>query len=487
MRVDLKRSAVAGACLAAAMTLQPSQHAAAAATAETPPSFAPVAKDLLPAVVNISTQKTAESPQGSAMEQLPEGHPFREFFERFGGNQGDAPRQLRSLGSGFIIDEAGYVVTNDHVVAEADKISVVLDDDTRFDAELVGTDPKTDLALLKVDAERELPAVNWGDSEKMNIGDWVLAIGNPFGLGGSLTAGIVSARGRDINAGPYSRFIQTDTAINRGNSGGPLFNVKGQVVGVNSAILSPSGGNVGVGFALPTKVVKPIVAELREDGKVTRGWLGVTVQPVTPELAEGLDFEREGGALIGSTLPDSPAAAAGLKQGDIVLSIDGETIADAGALAWRISQRDPDETVEIELWRDGEVMTEQVTLGELPSEEEALAKLSEDTETDQLAAKALGLKLATSEAEARQKLDLPAEVDGGIVTAVAPGGPAAARGLRPGDIIRQVGRREVSSSEDVSSLLDQAVEEGAEGVVLLVQRGDSAQFVAVPLATPKAG
>lgn len=485
MRVDLKRSAVAGACLAAAMTLQTPQ--AAAVDAETPPSFAPVAKDLLPAVVNISTQKTAKSAESSAMDQLPENHPFREFFERFGGSQGEAPRQLRSLGSGFIIDEAGYVVTNEHVVAEADKISVVLDDDTRLDAELVGSDPQTDLALLKVEAERDLPQVDWGNSEKMNVGDWVLAIGNPFGLGGSLTAGIVSARGRDINAGPYSRFIQTDTAINRGNSGGPLFNVDGQVVGVNSAILSPSGGNVGVGFALPTKVVKPIIDELREDGKVTRGWLGVTVQPMTPELAEGLDFDRDGGALVGSALPDSPAAAAGLQQGDIILSVGGETVGDAGALAWRVSQRDPDETVEVEFWRDGEVMAEQVTLGELPSEEEALAKASEDVETDEVAAKALGLKLASSEAEAREQLDLPEETEGGIITAVAPGGPAASRGLRPGDVIRQVGRREVSSSGDVSSLIDQAVEEGAEGVVLLVQRGDDAQFIAVPLATPQAG
>jgi len=258
-------------------------------TPQTPASFAPVAEDIMPAVVNITIQRGASN-AGGPMAGLPEDHPLREFFERFGegrggmpgqGQGGQPPRQMQGAGSGFIIDEAGYIVTNNHVVQKAEQVEVSLSDGRSFEAEVAGTDPRTDVALLKIDAEGDLPEVDWGASSDIKVGDWALAIGNPFGLGGSVTAGIVSARGRDIDAGPYSRFIQTDTAINRGSSGGPLFNAAGNVVGVNTAILSPSGGNVGVGFALPSRVAQPIIAELKSEGEVVRGWLGVRVQPVT--------------------------------------------------------------------------------------------------------------------------------------------------------------------------------------------------------------
>jgi len=457
---------------------------APAAAQQMPPSFAPVAKDLLPAVVNISTQKAVENGPQTPFEQLPEGHPLREFFERFGGGGRQAPKQMRSLGSGFIIDDAGYIVTNQHVVKKADKVTVVLRDKTRLDAKIVGTDKATDIALLKVKTDRDLPEVDWGNSAKAQIGDWTLAIGNPFGLGGSVTAGIVSARGREIKAGPYSRFIQTDTAINRGNSGGPLFNTDGKVIGVNTAILSPSGGNVGLGFALPSKVAKPIVDELRADGEVTRGWLGVRVQPVTPQLAKGLDIPTDSGALIGNVMDGGPAAKVGLKQGDVVTKVGTDRVSDAGELAWQVSQHDPGESVTFTLYRDGEKMTQTVTLGERSDAKMASAEPDVD---GQAAAKLLGVKLADIGPQMREKFDLGKGVDGAVVTAVAPGGPAASRGMQPGDVIAQVGRREVDGPADVNKVLRKAAENGADGVVLLLRRDGGGQFVSVPLASPGQG
>ncbi|SDG28205.1 serine protease Do [Limimonas halophila] len=469
--------ASAAVALALATTAQAQQKA--------PDTFAPLAQKLLPGVVNISTTQTVEG-RGGMLGQLPEGHPLREFFEQFGGApQQERERELRSLGSGFVIDEEGYVVTNHHVVKKADEVTVILQDDTQIKAEIVGSDPETDLALLKIDADKELTALSWGDSEKARIGDWVLAIGNPFGLGGSVTAGIVSARGRDINAGPYSRYIQTDTAINQGNSGGPLFNMDGQVIGVNTAILSPSGGSVGVGFALPASVAEPVIADLREDGKVSRGWLGVTVQPVTEQLAKGLELDAEHGALVGGVADGAPAQKAGLKTGDVILELEGEKVADSNDLARRVARFDPGESVEMTVWRDGETITRTVELGERPSAAAEKAPTQKDEPDTKQAAMALGAKLAPANAEVLGQFDLPRGVDGAVVVEVARNGPAASRGIRPGDVVAQVGQTEVTSPGDVYGYVNEALERGADSVVLLVQRDDGSHFVPVPLAKPE--
>ena len=455
---------------------------AAAQQVTRPASFAPLAKELTPAVVNISTTKEVEGRE-SPFSQLPEGHPLRRFFDEFMGPQQRQRRKMNSLGSGFIIDESGYVVTNHHVVKQATDVTVILHNDARLDARIVGSDPKTDLAVLKVDAERDLTAVSWGDSEAAQVGDWTLAIGNPFGLGGSVTAGIVSARGRDINAGPYSRFIQTDTAINRGNSGGPLFNMDGEVIGVNTAILSPSGGSVGVGFALPSQVAQPIVAELRRTGDVVRGWLGVTVQPVTRQLAKGLDLPQDEGAIIGSVADGGPADSAGLKSGDVVVAMDGEAVRDSRALAWRVSQTDPGTDVTFTIYRDGAKRNVSVELGRLDDGGGTARAAAAAEQT----AQALGVKLAAPEPQVIEEFGLPRNVEGAVVVGVMRGGPAASRGIRPGDVIARVGQTRVSGPQDVHGYVVKALEQGADGIVALVRRDGQAQFVSLPLAEPGGG
>ena len=468
-----------------------------------PASFAPVAREIMPAVVSITTQRAREEAR-TPMSQIPPGHPLREFFERFGDGPGDGPGDgmpgrdgprpmpARAAGSGFIIDEAGHVVTNDHVVENAESVSVALSDEREFDARVVGTDPRTDLALLEIDADTKLPQVDWGESSDVAVGDWALAIGNPFGLGGSVTAGIVSARGRDIEAGPYSRFIQTDTAINRGSSGGPLFNASGDVVGVNTAILSPSGGNVGVGFALPSRVARPIIAELKDEGEVTRGWLGVRVQPVTPEIAEGLDIAEPRGALVAGTVEGSPAAEAGLQDGDVITGFGDRAVEDAGQLAWYAAQGDPGDAVDLTVWREGERTRLQVTLGEL-SERTARGDQPMPDAPDapegqaSLAARALGLEVAGTSGPVGERFDVPPRIEGVVVADVAPESPAARHGLRPGHVIARLGRQPVPTPEAFDTGLRAAMEQGMDGVVMLVRRGNAARFVSVPLATPQAG
>jgi len=482
----LSRAAAGVLALAAAAPLAPAAHAA-----PTPESFAPLADDLLPGVVNISTTQTKKRGSGGMMERLPEDHPLREFFEQFQQprqqQQQQRQRKLQSLGSGFIVDDEGYIVTNNHVVEQADEITVILHDDRKFKAEVVGTDPETDMAVIEIDAPDDLTELEWGDSESARIGDWVMAIGNPFGLGSSVTVGIISARGRDINAGPYSRFIQTDTAINQGNSGGPLFNTDGEVIGVNTAILSPSGGSVGVGFALPSRVAEPVVADLKKDGQVSRGWLGVTVQPVTEKIADGLGVDLDHGALVGGIAEDSPARKSDLAPGDIILELEGEKVEGANDLARRVARYQPGETVTLKIWRDGERIERKLTLGERPTgtERQRAADRDDGDQPQRRAARAIGAKLAPVNARTRERFDVPRGVNGAVVAEVARNGPAASRGIRPGDVILKVGQTRVDGPGEVYSFITKALERNADSVVMLVSRDGNSSFIPVPLAKPE--
>ncbi|MBC7576952.1 MAG: Do family serine endopeptidase, partial [Tardiphaga sp.] len=379
------RPLLTGACLGAAVAIF-----SAPAVARGPDGIADVAEKVIDAVVNISTTQTVDANKGSgdksagdnprgAMPQLPPGSPFEEFFDDFfknrkGGPGGDKnggmqPRKTNSLGSGFIIDTSGIVVTNNHVIADADEINVIMNDGTKIKAELVGVDKKTDLAVLKFKPVKPLIAVKFGDSEKLRLGEWVIAIGNPFSLGGTVTAGIVSARNRDINSGPYDSYIQTDAAINRGNSGGPLFNLDGDVIGVNTLIISPSGGSIGIGFAVPSKTVTQVVAQLREFGELRRGWLGVRIQPVTDEIAESLNIKPARGALIAGIDDKGPAKPAGLETGDVVVKFDGKDIKEPKDLSRVVADTAVGKAVDVLIIRMGKEETRQVTLGRLEDSE----------------------------------------------------------------------------------------------------------------------
>lgn len=448
------------------------------ANAKQPPeSFANLVDKLSPTVVNISTTQTVENGPNNDFEEL-----FREFFERR-GMPGEPPQQRQrratSLGSGFIIDSSGYIVTNHHVIAGADEISVRLSDDTTLEAELVGSDEKTDLALLKVETDLDLPAAEWGDSDAIRVGDWVLAIGNPFGLGGTVTAGILSARQRDINAGPYDDFLQTDASINRGNSGGPMFDMDGEVIGVNSMIYSPTGGSIGIGFAIPSRMAKTIVDQLKEFGEVKRGWLGVRIQTVTDELAEGMRLEEPTGALVASVTEGGPAEEAGIQQGDVILEFNGREVEDMRKLPRMVAETSIGEKVEVVVWRKGERKTIDVQLGEL--DDEQVASLESGPEGSSGEAGALGLNLASITPELRERFELDEDTQGVIVTDVASGSTAMEKGLQPGDIIVEVDQEEVSAPGDVAKLVTRAKEEGYRVVTLLVYRGGDYQWVAVQI------
>ena len=468
--IALRRNALLARWLIALPLLLAALMLASAAQARTPTeSFADLVDTLLPTVVNISTTQTVEQGQGS--EEFEEF--FREFFERRG--ERPRPRRQNSLGSGFIIDPSGYIVTNHHVIAEADEISVRLSDDTTLEATLVGSDEKTDLALLKVESPTPLPSARWGRSEKTRIGDWVIAIGNPFGLGGTVTAGIVSARQRDINAGPYDDFIQTDAAINRGNSGGPMFNLAGEVIGINSAIFSPSGGSIGIGFAIPSALAKNIIKQLRDRGTVRRGWLGVRIQNVTDELAEGLRLDRARGALVASVSPGGPAEASGLQQGDVVLEFNGRPVPKYRNLSRMVAETPVGEDVEVVVWRKGKEETLKVRLGELEdSQVAALTVETGPTETSDV--EALGLQLATITPELRQRYQLDEKTDGVVITEVTEGGNAAEKNLSPGDVIVEIDLEEVRSPSDVTDKVEKAKDEGYRVVTLLVFRQGKNDF-----------
>lgn len=472
---------------------------AAAAQARAPEGdFADLAERLLPSVVNISTTQTVQNRGGlpEGMPQFPPGSPFEDFFKEFfdrqqRGEGNRPPRQVSSLGSGFIVDARGYVVTNNHVIAEADQVRVILHDNTELEAKVVGRDPEVDIAVLKVEMKngRQLSAVQWGDSDKIRVGEWTLAIGNPFGLGGTVTAGIVSARGRDINAGRYDDFLQTDASINKGNSGGPLFDKSGNVIGINTAIFSQTGGSIGIGFAVPANLAKPVVQQLIEFGRTKRGWLGVQIQSVTDEMVEALGLSQARGALVAKVVPGGPAQKAGIDSGDVIVSFDGKAIATTNALTRSVAETPVGKTVNVEIMRKGKKQTVKATLGELEAAM-ASAKAENSQKADANRGKPgrneteladLGLRVAPLSKELRQKHDIKDDVKGVVVTDVDPEGPAAKRDVRVGDVIIEMAQSEVRNPDDAVEML-KALKDAKRKVALLqIQRGGEPRFVPVPL------
>ncbi len=454
-----------------------------------PDSFADLAERLLPAVVNISTTQTIkESAAQNApeMPQFPPGSPFEEFFKDFMERQmrPDAPpRKITSLGSGFIIDPSGLVVTNNHVIADADEITVILQDNTPLKATIVGRDTKTDMAILKVKADHPLASVKFGNSDNARIGDWIIAIGNPFGLGGSVTAGIVSAHHRDINIGPYDDFIQTDAPINRGNSGGPMFNMDGEVIGINTAIFSPSGGSVGLGFAIPSALAKPVIDQLRQFGHTRRGWLGVRIQAVNAEIAETLGLDKVRGALIAKVNEGEPAAQGGMQAGDIVLNFDGQDIPDFRRLQKIVANAPVGKKIKVEVWRNEKEVPLEITVGELEKYEEAAAadeKAKEKSQTPAATpagAEMLGLKLSELTPELRQQFSIPEGVKGVVITDVTAPSDAADKGLKAGDVILEVSQEEVANPKEIQDKVDSAKKGGRKSVLLLIERQGNLSFI----------
>jgi len=460
------------------------------AAAQTLPveGFADLVERVGPAVVNISTTREQAPRQDVPMPQFPPGSPFEEFFRDFferdqPQQQPQRPRRGASLGSGFVISPEGFVVTNNHVIAEADQITVQFADGSDYEAELIGRDPQTDLALLKIERDEPFPFVEWADSDVVRVGEWMVAIGNPFGLGTSVTAGIISARGRDIRAGPYDDFFQVDAAINRGNSGGPSFTLDGQVFGVNTAIFSPSGGNVGIGFAIPSNLAKRVIDSLQAEGRVARGWLGVRIQAVTEEIAESLNLPESRGALVASVTPTGPAEGAGIEAGDVILEFDGQQITQMRSLPRIVAETAVGRDVEVRLWRRGDERTVQVTLGELP-DETTLAQMGDvppETVSSALSLESLGLTIDTITDELRNRFDLSPDATGVVILDVDPDSPAEGQ-LRPGDRIIEVNQFEVGSPPEVLAKVNEAKSEGRSAVLLLIDRQGSPSFVAVTLA-----
>ncbi len=467
------------------LAMAPAVIAAPPAARTAPGSFADLVEQVSPAVVQIAAKRSAVDGEGEAAgpdipEHLREG-PLGDMLERFFRDRGQTqptPSPGNALGSGFIIDAGGLVVTNNHVVGGASEIKVTLKDGRTFGATLVGADDKTDLAVVRITTDQTLPTVAWGDSNDTRVGDWVLAVGNPFGLSGTVTAGIVSARGRDLGSGPYDDFIQIDAPLNSGNSGGPLFDHTGRVIGVNTAIFSPNGGNVGIGFAIPSETAQSIVADLQAKGRVDRGWLGVGIQPVTPEIADSLGFEKPRGALVASIVDGSPAAAAGVKVGDVIMAFGGRPIATMKDLTRAVAATPDGASRPIEVWRDGGAVTLTTTI--------AAAREAGDTPMRQraeaaLAVPALGLKLAAVDERTRQRLGLADDARGVVVVGVDRGKDAAEKGLRPGDLITRVNQQPVVSPADVARAVETAAKAARKSVLLMIERNQQSRFVAIEL------
>jgi len=477
--------------LALAATLLLSNVAMAQTAAVRPPSNGPasvadLAAGLLDAVVNISTSQRVKNDDDAPTPQVPEGSPYQDFFDEFFKGQGDKggnrQRTVNSLGSGFVIDPAGVIVTNNHVIEGADDIEVIFANGSKLKAKLVGKDTKTDLAVLKVEPKVPLKAVPFGDSRKMRIGDWVMAIGNPFGFGGSVSVGIISARGRNINAGPYDNFIQTDAAINRGNSGGPLFNMQGEVIGINTAIISPTGGSIGIGFSVPTELAANVVLQLKDFGETRRGWLGVRIQPVTDDIAESLKMASPRGALVSGIIEGGPITKGEIKAGDVIIKFDGKDVAEMRDLPRAVAESGVGKAVDVVVIRDGKEQTVKVTLGRLEDGEgiaNAAATTTDegggDKKTDQPPAAempasdtVLGMKLTTLNAESRKKFGIADDVEGVVIAEVQAGSAAAERRVEPGDVIVEVGQEAMDTPDDVSDRVEELKSDGRRNALLML-------------------
>ncbi|MCW2240219.1 DegQ family serine endoprotease [Azospirillum canadense] len=442
------------------------------------PSFRPMVEKVMPAVVNISViERATASQMAEAGPGVPEGVPFDEMLRRFfNGPDQSAPQTgpRMALGSGFIISADGYVVTNNHVAGDADKVTVIFQDGTKHPAKVIGTDDKTDLALLKIDSDRPLPYLNFGDSDDAKPGDWAVAVGNPFGLGGSVSAGIVSARGRDLHSGPYDDFLQLDAPINRGNSGGPTFNTRGEVIGINTAILSPSGGSIGIGFAIPSNLAKPVVAQLKEHGKVTRGWLGVSIQEVTPDIATALGLPEPKGALVTDVTEGGPAAKGGLRPGDLIEAYNGQPIEQSHDLPKLVANTAVGQPAQLTVRRQGRDETIRASVGEMPADK---AVASGGT-GEPSGGEALGLALGELTPQVARQLHLAGNAKGALVVAVERDGIAAAAGIRPGDVIEQVDQQPMRDATAAAKRLSASLEHDKRAL-LLIDRAGQRQFVAV--------
>ena len=461
------------------MLLTVSAHARGA-----PESFADLAEELSPSVVNITTSTTIAGVTDQARPQIPEGSPFEDLFRDFfnNGEGGQArPRRSSALGSGFVVSSDGYIVTNNHVIDKADEIVIEFFDGKELVAKLVGRDPKTDIAVLKVEASEPLPFVGFGDSDIARVGDWVMAIGNPLGQGFSVSAGIISARNRTLRSGPYDDFIQTDAAINRGNSGGPLFNMSGDVIGVNTAIISPNGGSIGLGFSMSSRVVGRVVKQLKEYGETRRGWLGVQIQDIDSDMAEALGLDKVSGALV-SGVPEGPGADAGIQSGDVIISFDGVEVEDTRGLVTAVGNADVGKVVRVIIFRDGKTKTIKVTLGRREAaEKEKLLPVTKAPEKIKETEK-FGMKLLTINSESRIKLNLPEDLEGVAVLDVSETSDAFEKGIRAGDVIVEAGRTKIADVNDISKIFEDAIEAGRKSILLLVLRGDNSRFVGLSLS-----
>ena len=461
-------------------------------------SFAPLVNKVSPAVVTISvTQNAAPGSMTEESETAPSpgfpNSPFDEMLRRFFDQQNpDGQRHASpempegqsrriALGSGFIIDPSGYVVTNSHVVGDAGKVEVTLQDDSKYTAKIIGRDPKTDIAVLKINADKPLPYVAFGDSAAAQVGDWVMAVGNPFGLGGTVTTGIISARGRDIHSGPFDDFLQIDAPINRGNSGGPTFNLDGQVIGINTAIYSPNGGSVGIGFAVPSNVAKTVVAQLEEHGKVSRGWLGVQIQEVTPAIAASLGLQGEHGAIVAVVTQNSPGAKAGLKQGDVILSFNGSEVGRLHDLPRLVAETAADSHAKMKVWRNGQIIELETTVGELSNSDQVASAAGGQEEEEAARADGMGMHFAPLNNQFRRELHLGKDVQGVAITRIDPGSTADDVGLSTGDVIVAIDQQPVKTPQEAAAKLKEIAASPKRSALILLNRRGVTEYVGVTL------